>query len=687
MKNIQNALAARIQKYRKQSGLTQEELANQLGVTFQAVSKWENAKSAPDILLLPKIAEIFHCQIGELFSFDPDTPIESVQSERTAAVCGSIRKIVSRRRNMKVPGYKGEHYDVSYVKEAPYRLKKLDLKSMAQKALKYLYSNPVPEVDYQCRFSFFPSECPPFIPLLDVEGYIDAIMEGDTESRNDVAFRMMREMLGDYKTGLDIEEHVHQRLIGYLSKENYAKDVCLFHNFEHTHLFDNPGLYIGLWTTGMLLQSECLRYRQGAADLSLARRIFEGLAAQATRENGRAYYRHGNTPYNKEKVNDPFYAGHYPTVFNGLCEYWLVSGDERCMKLMTELAEGFVLDLMPGHLYKGNGELEGHNHVQMHAIRSLAQFAYLSRNPRYLSWVKAIYDYYRKWALDTGWLPERRELSEHCTHSETCLNGDMFETELWLALAGYDELWDQMERDLMNYFNLMQFELTDDFLAWYKNVHADKSEEEIQKSIRILKDLEGGFISAVTPNDYIFKVNEGETHYGMVDYKGKKIVFDMMGCCPPEGMRSIYYAWKYAQVADETGVTVYLPIDSESEYARVETLLPKEGKITVTMKESAPLKVRVPSWADRDSVKFWVNGKETPVQFGGAANSYVCIDSLLANDQVIVEYTLVEFYQKVSVSYCGRATEEYTYHWIGNTVVDVDPKGDYFPLYDYEKSV
>ena len=38
-------LAANIQKYRKKCGLTQEELANKLGVTFQAVSKWENAKS------------------------------------------------------------------------------------------------------------------------------------------------------------------------------------------------------------------------------------------------------------------------------------------------------------------------------------------------------------------------------------------------------------------------------------------------------------------------------------------------------------------------------------------------------------------------------------------------------------------------------------------------------------------
>lgn len=42
MENICNILATNIQTYRKKSGMTQEELANKLGVSFQAVSKWES---------------------------------------------------------------------------------------------------------------------------------------------------------------------------------------------------------------------------------------------------------------------------------------------------------------------------------------------------------------------------------------------------------------------------------------------------------------------------------------------------------------------------------------------------------------------------------------------------------------------------------------------------------------------
>ena len=75
MENVNIVLAANILKYRKKSGLSQDELAQKLGVTFQAVSKWENAKAAPDITFLPIMADIFGCYIDELFSREVKTEI------------------------------------------------------------------------------------------------------------------------------------------------------------------------------------------------------------------------------------------------------------------------------------------------------------------------------------------------------------------------------------------------------------------------------------------------------------------------------------------------------------------------------------------------------------------------------------------------------------------------------------
>ncbi|MDI9489478.1 MAG: helix-turn-helix transcriptional regulator [Bacillota bacterium] len=63
-----NTIENRISQSRKEKGITQEEMAERLGVTPQAVSKWENDISYPDILLLPKIAEILDVSVDVLLS-------------------------------------------------------------------------------------------------------------------------------------------------------------------------------------------------------------------------------------------------------------------------------------------------------------------------------------------------------------------------------------------------------------------------------------------------------------------------------------------------------------------------------------------------------------------------------------------------------------------------------------------
>ena len=56
-----------IAQYRKSLNITQEALAQQLGVTNQAVSKWESDQCCPDVMLLPKLADIFDITLDELF--------------------------------------------------------------------------------------------------------------------------------------------------------------------------------------------------------------------------------------------------------------------------------------------------------------------------------------------------------------------------------------------------------------------------------------------------------------------------------------------------------------------------------------------------------------------------------------------------------------------------------------------
>ncbi|EOU1910363.1 helix-turn-helix transcriptional regulator [Clostridium perfringens] len=61
----------KVLELRKMKGISQLELANILGISFQSISKWENGISMPDIILLPKIAQIFNVSVDQLLGLKP----------------------------------------------------------------------------------------------------------------------------------------------------------------------------------------------------------------------------------------------------------------------------------------------------------------------------------------------------------------------------------------------------------------------------------------------------------------------------------------------------------------------------------------------------------------------------------------------------------------------------------------
>ena len=61
-------ISKKLKFYRFQNSITQQQLADMLGITSQSVSKWEREECCPDIALLPVLADIIGCKVDEFFA-------------------------------------------------------------------------------------------------------------------------------------------------------------------------------------------------------------------------------------------------------------------------------------------------------------------------------------------------------------------------------------------------------------------------------------------------------------------------------------------------------------------------------------------------------------------------------------------------------------------------------------------
>lgn len=84
---MQIRIGESIRALRHRDGRRQEDLADALGVTAQAVSRWETNTVYPDISVIPAIANYFHVTIDELFGYNSD------RDERLASIIAATDKV------------------------------------------------------------------------------------------------------------------------------------------------------------------------------------------------------------------------------------------------------------------------------------------------------------------------------------------------------------------------------------------------------------------------------------------------------------------------------------------------------------------------------------------------------------------------------------------------------------------
>ena len=86
-------ISERIRKYREENHITQQELADKLYVSKQAISKWENDKSLPDVSLYPTIASLLNITVDELMGNEANKN-KLILSKKVIIICSIIASLI-----------------------------------------------------------------------------------------------------------------------------------------------------------------------------------------------------------------------------------------------------------------------------------------------------------------------------------------------------------------------------------------------------------------------------------------------------------------------------------------------------------------------------------------------------------------------------------------------------------------
>jgi tellurite methyltransferase len=166
---MREILAGNIARYRKEQGLTQEALGEKLGISFQAVSKWETGQTVPETLLLPEIARMLNISVDKLLgysAFDSDiSPYEDDYQKNDyywgivpSTMCLKILELLPPERQIKILEIGcGEGKDAVFLARCGYDVSAFDIseaglektKRLADKANVYVRTFRANLCDYR----------------------------------------------------------------------------------------------------------------------------------------------------------------------------------------------------------------------------------------------------------------------------------------------------------------------------------------------------------------------------------------------------------------------------------------------------------------------------------------------------------------------------------------------------------
>ena len=342
------------------------------------------------------------------------------------------------------------------------------------------------------------------------------------------------------------------------------------------------------------------------------------------------------------------------------------TGDERALALAENITNWnlYHSTSTKGQVFFPDGHFAlGPIHPILATIAGILKYAIVTGKGDMIEWAESAYRYAKSLGGSMGYF----------YGGENCTLVDAVDIAILLAEHRDERCWEDVEVYARNH--LAEAQVTD-----VSRFCSNKKKRNTQQSSfqDIPQRIKGCFSSQSTPNNLFNEKGLLDPVLGFVKQR-------IAHCCGPSGARAIYRVWSKIVTKNEEGVFINLALSRDSEWVRVDSSHPYQGRMVLTAHKPSEVFVRIPLWAERSEVKV---KKDTVEETGhGYRGNYLKIGRIRPGQSVEVEYPLPErSYSEhiIPVPHQSIGLSTYKVSWKGSTVVNVSPAGKTFPLYQRE---
>ena len=600
-----------------------------------------------------------------------------------------IKYIQSKVPKVRLPNYAGRKYEA----KVPDTLDFADRSAMAVNGL----TGPTdPKADYELYWWAHFDNNPPWI----MHTFDDHVQMKFYE-----ALPLVRLASGNQRN-----RHVEQRLMEVLLQMQ-GPDGLLYYPLEGRPWAENVGIdqgfgsmsknkqYAEPWANGKVLPTISLYYQLTGDPRwkQLGEGIVDGLARKAVARADYAFYPKGiyavsETPDGNEPLPDGWTGAMAGPMCAGLSKFYSETKYDPAKMLAGKLAR-FVR--YHATLFDSDGRFVGKNawggppHFHLHTtnLLGLLEYAVVTEDRELMQFVRRGFEF-AKTKMDSSLLgytpeyidnpkpsdfsPKFGEILGGVQTSESCGVADMVALGIKLTTAGVGDYWDDVDRWSRNHLAESQLTHVDWVDGMIKNKPATTTAHYLLRdpspinradtsTDNVLQRCVGGFGGWILPNDW----------------QGDNGGYSIMACCTGNGTRALYYVWKNILAYDDGHLKVNLLLNRASRWADVDSRIPYEGRVDITIKQKCNLSVRIPEWVSPEQANFKIAEGDCRPSWAGR---FASVGKVVPGDIVTVTFPIFE--KKSSIRIQGK---EYTVLSKGNTVVGIEPPGKRCPLYQREK--